>query len=145
MTVALALTVNGCGKSHEQSGDSGGHHHTAPHGGQLLEIGQHEYNLEFALDRTTGTLNVYVLDAHAENFIRVAMESIELIATADGKTEKLVLKAVANNATGEKVGDTSQFQAQADWLKKAKSFDGVINELNIKGKTETFLPFEFHK
>jgi hypothetical protein len=142
---ALAVTLTGCGDSHDHSKDSGGHHHSAPHGGMLLEIGQHEYNLEFVVDTAAGKLDLYVLDGHAENFIRIAMPAIEVIATAGDKTEKLVLQPVANNATGEKAGDTSQFQAQADWLKTTPVFDGVINEINIKGSKHTFLPFRFPK
>jgi hypothetical protein len=142
---ALAVTLTGCGDSHDHSSHGGGHHHSAPHGGMLMEIGQHEYNLEFVVDSAAGKLDLYVLDGHAENFVRIAMPAIEVIATAGGKTEKLVLQPVANNATGEKAGDTSQFQAQADWLKTTPVFDGVINEINIKGSKHTFLPFRFPK
>jgi hypothetical protein len=143
-SLAAALLLWGCGGSQDHS-SSDGHHHTAPHGGMLLEIGKHEYNLEFVVDTATGTLNVYVLDGHAENFVRIAMDAIELIATVGPQTQKLVLQPVANNATGEKAGDTSQFQAQADWLKTTPVFDGVISELNIKGSRYSLLPFRFPK
>jgi hypothetical protein len=143
-SLTAALLLWGCGGSQDHS-RSDGHHHTAPHGGMLLEIGKHEYNLEFVVDTATGTLNVYVLDGHAENFVRIAMNAIELIATAGPQTQKLVLQPVANNATGEKAGDTSQFQAQADWLKTTPVFDGVISELNIKGSRYSLLPFRFPK
>jgi hypothetical protein len=143
-SLAAALLLWGCGGSQDHS-SSGGHHHTAPHGGMLLEIGKHEYNLEFVVDTATGTLNVYVLDGHAENFVRISMDAIELIATVGPQTQKLVLQPVANNATGEKAGDTSQFQAQADWLKTTPVFDGIINELNIKGSRYSLLPFRFPK
>ena len=54
-------------------GSSGGHHvHVAPHGGQLLEVGEHGsgFNLELLL-HPDGFLKIYVLDAHAENFVRI--------------------------------------------------------------------------
>jgi hypothetical protein len=142
---AVAVTLTGCGDSHNHSSHGGGHHHTAPHGGMLLEIGKHEYNLEFVVDAAAGSLNLYVLDGHAENFIRIAAPSIEIITTAGTNSAKLVLQPVANAATGEKAGDTSQFQAQADWLKTTPVFDGVVNEIDIKGSKHSFLTFRFPK
>jgi hypothetical protein len=48
-----------------------------------------------------------------------------------GKFTPLTLAAVANPATNEKVGDTSQFEVQADWLKTAGSFSGIFTvEIN---------------
>ena len=54
-------------------------------------------------------------------------------------------KPSANTATGEKVGDTSQFEAQADWLKTTDTFDGVIKELTVRTKTYKDVKFNFPK
>jgi len=108
-------------------------------------LGKHEFNLEFVLDAATGSLTAYILDAHASKFLRVPMESMEVIAKAGDKSQTLVLKPVASNATGEKAGDTSQFQAQADWLKSVTAFDGMVKEVTIRGISYTFVAFKFPK
>src|SRR5690349_10658250 len=110
----LTLTLAGCSK-HESHGGGGGHVHRAPHGGTLVELGEHTYNLELVRDADAGKLTAYVLDGHAENFIRIPAASFELVAFAGGERKTLTLRAVANSATGETVGNTSQFEAQADW------------------------------
>ena len=119
------------GDAHAGHND-GGHVHTAPHGGTLVELGDHAYNVELLRDATTGKLTVWVLDAHAENFIRIKAPSIELVAMPGGKFTPLILAAVANPATGETVGDTSQFEIQTDWLKTAGAFSGIVT-VEIKG------------
>jgi hypothetical protein len=62
-----------------------------------------------------------------------------------GKEETLTFQPVANNATGEKVGDTSLFEAQADWLKSATNFDAVLKEITVRTKTYTNISFNFPK
>lgn len=133
----FVLAPFGCKRVDSPSGAaaSGGHVHTAPHGGTLVEIGNHAYNLELVRDRTTGTLTAYVLDGHAENFVRIAAPSFELTAFVRGERRVLTLVAVANSATGETVGNTSQFEAQADWLKSTAEFPGQIDILDIRGTT----------
>ena len=144
--VAVALALAGCGDSHDHAEHKGGeHHHEAKYGGTLVEIGQHEFNLEVVRDAATGTLNAYVLDGHVANFVRVPLESFEVIVKVGDRTEKLTFKPVANAATGETAGNTSQFQAQADWLKTADSFEGVLKEIAIRGNTYTFVAFKFPK
>jgi hypothetical protein len=57
----------------------------------------------------------------------------------------LTLKAVANNATGETVGDTALFEAQADWLKTTPAFNAVIKELAVRGNKYQSIVFSFPK
>jgi len=52
---------------------------------------------------------------------------------------------VANAATGETVGDTALFEAQAEWLKTNASFDAAINELQVRGNTYANVRFNFPK
>ena len=138
--VALALVATACSKSdhaahdHDKKSTHSAHVHVAPHGGTLVEIGDHAYQLELVRDVTTGTLTAYVLDAHAENFVRIAAPSFPLIAMPGGQYTPLTLRAVANPSTGETIGDTSQFAVQADWLKTAGGFSGIFT-LEIKGTT----------
>lgn len=132
MALAAAF-ISGCSKHDHAQPTGGGHAHTAPHGGTLVELGEHAYNLEFVRDAATGRLSAWVLDGHAENFIRVKATSFEIVATVGAEQRPLAFKAVANPATGETVGDTSQFDAQADWLKTTAAFDGVLTSLEIRG------------
>lgn len=131
----LIAALPGCKRvdNHGAAGGGGGHVHRAPHGGTLIEVGQHAYNLELVHDRAAGKLTVYVLDAHAENFVRIPAPQIELIAITGGERRPLALQAVANTATGETVGNTSQFEAQADWLKSVTEFPGTVTEVEIRG------------
>lgn len=110
-----------------------GHAHSAPHGGMLVELGEHAYNLEFVRDAAAGKLTVYVLDGHAENFVRLKAGSIGFVATFGADLRLLTLQAVANAATGETVGDTSQFEASAEWLKAAAGIEGTIPAIEIRG------------
>jgi hypothetical protein len=130
----LTFTLAGCSKpvAHDHAA-AAGHHHTAPHGGTLVELGEHAYTLELVRDFSAGTLTAYVLDGHAEKFVRIPAPSIELVAMPGGKFTPSPLKAVANPVTGETVGDTSQFAVQADWLKTADEVAGIVS-IEIKGE-----------
>ena len=128
----VLLILNGCSRP-ASSTSAGSHTHQSPHGGTLVEIGEHAYNLELVRDPAAGKLTAYVLDGHAENFIRITAPSFDLIAFTGGEKRPLSLRAVANTATGETVGDTSQFEAQADWLKTTAEFPGEIPALEIRG------------
>ena len=153
MNSALRITVTtfvlcalvACGKKDDHAGHDHAaehqHAHTAPHGGTLVEIGEHAYNLELLRDATTGKLTAWILDGHAENFVRIKTQTLELVAMPGGKFTPLTLQAVANPSTGETVGDTSQFEVQADWLKTTANFSGIFT-VEIKGTK--FEKVEFH-
>jgi hypothetical protein len=142
--LALAVFVSGCGDGHDHSGhDHGGHQHDAPHGGTLVELGEHEYNLEFVHDAAAGTLTAYVLDGHAEMFVKISSGSWTVEAKAAEKTETLSFAPQANAATGEIIGNTSQFVAQAEWLKTATGFEGTLGDLDIRGKKYAGVKFKF--
>jgi hypothetical protein len=131
----ISLLLVACGrKEPAPAAQSGGHVHTAPHGGTLIEVGDHAYNLELLRDPASGKLTVWVLDGHAENFVRIKAAAIEATAAVGGEKKSLSLKAVANAATGETVGDTSQFEAQADWLKGTAAIEVTVPSVEIKGR-----------
>ena len=137
LLAASVLLSTACSKSdrpdlNQKSSAPAPHVHSAPHGGTLIEIGDHAYNLELVRDSAAGTLTAYVLDGHAENFVRIASLAIELIAMPSGQYTPLTLRGVANPSTGETIGDTSQFAVQADWLKTAGGFSGIFT-IEIKG------------
>jgi hypothetical protein len=138
------LFVSACSKK-SGDGHAHGHHHTAPHGGTLVELGEHQFNLEVVRDAAAGTFTAYVLDGHAENFVRVPLPAIPITAMVNGMPQPLLLTASANPATGETVGNTSAFTAQADWLKTTGSFDVTIPALEIRGSTFADVKFNFPK
>ena len=121
------------------------HEHVPPHHGTPVVLGNEEYHVELVLDTPAGKLQAYVMDGELENFIRIPAESFTINATVGGVSQPLVLHAVANTATGEKVGDSSLFETQADWLKVTSSFDAVIDELIVRSNRYQHVSFNFPK
>ena len=124
-------------------GHGGGHAHKPLMGGELVEVGEHQFNLEFKFDAARGVLQAWVLDAHAENFVRVAMPSFE-VREAGGAKRTVVLQAVANPISGETVGDTSSFEGAAPWLGGIKHFDGVVKAVTVRGVEFRDIGFHLH-
>lgn len=143
LLAALLALVAGCGEREHAA--PAGHHHESPHGGTAVELGGHEAHLDVVLDSAAGKLTAYVMDAHAENFVRIPAESFEIIAKLSVGDTTLVLKAVANPASGEKAGDTSQFEAQSDALKGVAGFDAELKQLSVWGKTYSKISFRAGK
>lgn len=147
LATALLCTLAACAKKDEHAGHDHSAHaqhaHAAPHGGTLIELGEHAFNVELVRDAATGKLTAYLLDGHAENFVRVSAPSFEITATVAGAKQTLTLVAVANAATGEKIGATSQFEATADWLKTTAGFNGVITALTIRDNAFKGVAFTF--
>lgn len=119
------------------------HGHVAPHGGTLVELGEHQFNLEFAFAGERGVLQAWFLDGHAENFVRVPLPAFVVEATTGGAARRLEFRPVASAVTGETAGDTAQFEAPAPWLASAKSFDGVIRAVTVRGVGFAEVPFRF--
>jgi hypothetical protein len=116
---------------------SDSHAHAAPHGGTLVELGDHLAMLEFVVDAGAGTLTVYVLDGGAEQAVRIAQPTIAVTFDAPqalaGQT--LTLAAKANVLTGETVGDTSEFVMTHPALKGQATFSARVSEIVVKGQT----------
>jgi hypothetical protein len=118
------------------------HEHKPPHGGTPVVLGEEVYHVELVRDAEAGKLTAYVFDGEMENFIRSSSPSVE-VAVAGQASGNLVFSAVANPATGETVGDSAMFEAQADWLKTTDNFDGVLKEITIRGTTFSEVKFNF--
>ncbi|MGB0354771.1 MAG: hypothetical protein ACPGII_01825 [Opitutales bacterium] len=135
------LLFVGC--SDQVPSGGGGHHvHTAPHGGELYELGPHGsgFNFELFLNEN-GNLNLYILDAHAENFVRIKQTQIEILFP-DTNRSSLSLEAVEDTATGETVGDTSRFQSPGS-IHDLLPIQGIIKEISVGSKTYPKQPISF--
>jgi len=105
-----------------------------PHGGTPVSLGDGQFNLELVRDPATGTLQAYLLDGELEGYIRIRARELVLKVELEGRRRTLRLLPVADAATGETVGDTSLFQARADWLKGPAAIQGIIPEVAIRGR-----------
>ena len=121
------------------------HEHNPLHDGVPIVLGAELYHLELVLDPAAGKLQAYVFDSELENFVRTATPSFVVTATVDGVDKQLVFHAVANPATGETVGDTSLFEANADWLKSNPIFDADLQSITIHDSTFTDVKFNYPK
>jgi hypothetical protein len=145
----LVVTMSGCGdggstpKPAVEAGHK--HQHVPPHGGTAVELGRDEFHLELVADFAAGRLTAYVLDGELEQFIRVPVAAFQVVAKVGGAEQTLTFNAVSNVATGEKAGDTSQFEAVAGWLKATTNFDASLKELIIRGKAYRDVKFNFPK
>jgi hypothetical protein len=127
------ITFFGCENSSESHHGEGGskHVHIAPHGGDLVEVGEHGsgFNLELLL-HPDGFLQIYVLDAHAENFVRIPAPSILITIPGENNSTTIECEPIEDQATGETIGNTSLFTSTTritDYL----PLKGVIEELQI--------------
>jgi hypothetical protein len=144
----LVLAVAGCGGGDaptKAAGPAHQHEHIPPHGGTAVELGKEQFHLELIRDVAAGTLTAYVMDGELEQFIRIAAPSFSMVAQVGGDAKTLVFHPVANAATGEKAGDTSQFEAAADWLKTTPTFDAVLTELTVRSGLFKNVRFNYPK
>jgi len=147
LVLSLSALIDGCGGKDEHAGHDHGeghkHQHRAPHGGTAIVLGKEAFHLELVRTAEAGLLTCYVLDGHMESFIRIPAPHLSIETTVSNVTRTLELLPVANAATGEKSGDTSQFEARAEWLKTATNFTGKVLGITIKGSTFTDVAFRF--
>ena len=141
----ISLSVVGCTEhQHDESCESHGglHVHEPLLGGQLMALGEHGsgYNLELLIDEKN-RLSVYILDAHAENFIRIEQGSLQ-VDLSDGNKTSVILDAVADSATGETVGNTSHFQSKGT-VENLLPLKGLIQMIEIGSKQYSAIEFFF--
>jgi hypothetical protein len=141
-----AVMLPGCGQQQNTSGNAPPHLHVAvpPHGGTPVPLGD-DYQIEWVLDAPAGKLQAYILDGEMENFVRITPPSFDVTAKLPDGEKALHLVAIPNSATGEKLGDSSLFEGQAEWLKTTKTFAAVIQKLDVKGTTFSNITFNFPK
>ena len=81
-----------------------------------VTLGNEDAHIEFLVNAEAGTVTAWFYKPHMANFLRMKLESFDVLAKREGGDAKLVFEAVANPVTGETVGNTSKFLAKADWL-----------------------------
>lgn len=143
--LVLGSIAGGCSRSDNPAAAPAAHahEHNPPHGGTAIVLGEENHHLELVHNPAAGVLTAYVLDGHMENFVRINVPSFEAVARVAGGVRPLTFRAVASAATGETVGDTSQFEAQADWLKTVTRFDGTLKSLTVRGRAFNDVAFRF--
>jgi hypothetical protein len=151
--VAVAGWLTACSKTEPAPGHDldhashshSPHEHKPPHGGTPVELGAEQYHLEFVLDAAAGLLRAYVLDGELESFVRISAASFDVAVQVGGREELLTFRACANNATGESVGHTAQFEAPAEWLRTQTNFAATLKSISIRSSTFTNVAFHFPK
>jgi hypothetical protein len=118
-------------------------HDEPPHGGTPVVLGKEAYHIELVRDANAGKIDAYLLDGEMEDFVRTAVASFDVVATVDGKQKTLVFRAMPNPATGETVGDTSCFEARADWITTTPAFDAVLARIEVRGTSFENVAFNF--
>ncbi len=103
---SLAATPISAQHSHDDEG---------PNGGELLEVGKHEYHLELCLDEKEKQAVVYLLDKDVKNYVPVKDSHLVVNIRAGGKGQQL--KLAAKPREKDPKGTSSRFElVSADLL-----------------------------
>jgi hypothetical protein len=132
-----------CGHDHEHPhGDEHGHDHDHEHehdahvpkmGGFLVALQEEFANVEILHDPAAGTLDLWALDAHAEDYVKLAQPTVLVgLDTATGPLE-FELAAVASALSGETVGDTSHFATRDERLVGLVFSSGRLGPITSRG------------
>ena len=122
-------------------GHSHGHEHHAPHHGTLIALGEELAHLELVLDPERGELRAYSLDGEAEHAVPLKQTELRLRVVKPAVELKLV--AQANELTGEKPGQSSEFVGSNPLLKNLKEFDASLVQIDIVGQNFQNVRFKF--
>lgn len=106
-------------------------------------LGEEAFHIELVRDAEAGKIDAYLLDGEMEEFVRIAVPSFEVVAVVNGEKKALVFRALPNPATGETIGDTSCFEARADWIKDVPAFDAVLSQIDVRGTAFRDVAFNF--
>jgi hypothetical protein len=145
--LSVAICFPGCEKASppDSSEPVHAHVHHPPHGGTPIVLGEEAYHIELVRDAAEGKLDAYILDGEMEQFVRIAQPAIECVVGTGPDRHTIIFRAVADQATGETVGDTSFFEVTGDWVKVTNQFDGVIKSIQVKGNSFSAVSFNFPK
>lgn len=147
LTVAVGCRDSSSSHGHSHEGENAHSHddHAPPHGGTPVIVADDKFHLELVLDATAAKMQAYVLDGHLEGYVQVPETSFAMIAKAGGKEEQLAFQRATEPASGKVPEKSSLFEAQAEWLKATKAFEGSIPTITLNGTTFTNISFSFPK
>ncbi len=152
LLATIPLCISGCGKKesyhrhadHSQVQATHSHHHEPPHGGTVIRLGDELFHMEWVEDTEAGIMRCYIMDGHLEQFTRIKQESFDvLVKTMDGQEISWTFQSVENRATGETVGNTSEFHAQLSALPNQNTFEGTIQTVHILGQQFENITFKY--
>ena len=93
------------------------HHEHGPHGGHIIDLGDHEYRAEVAMDEESRQVTVYLLEHDTDDPLAVDAESITLNLMVNEQPTQVTLQA--NPQEGDPEGRASRFQAPGDQIPEA--------------------------
>ena len=102
-----------------------------PHGGAMVPLADKSAHLEVVFDPTVGRLAIYLYDADGHTPMKLKTHGLEASITPDGggAPVQATLATVADDAAGNKVGDSSQFGATVAKLKGIAKFNAIVRGL----------------
>ena len=121
------------------------HTHDPLFGGVLVELGNHEFNIEFVVEPTESQAAAYVLDGHATDFVRVSLESFDVLLNPGPEQETVTFKPVARRETGESEESTSNFRADLPERYTTNATPAKLQPLTIRGKNYGPISFTLGK
>jgi hypothetical protein len=114
-------------------------HEPLVEGGTLCPLYDETYSaiaaqLELHLDKKEGALTVYLTNADVTSFVRGAQETMLIAVTPEeGEPYTLTLVQVANEQTGETVGDSSTYRVQDKRLVGLEYLNGTVQSIAFLG------------
>jgi hypothetical protein len=145
MPIIFVAAAFGCGGGHDHD-HAHNHAHQAPHGGVLVNVQDEFCHIEFVREPESNRLQLHVMRFHPkEGPLKISMAQIEVSATVGGETKAIVFKPTELDGVTATTEPTSLYVAEVDWLKAAGSFEGMVKELKIEGKTIKEITFKFAK
>ena len=110
--------------------------HEAPHGGTLVELGDHAFHAEIVFDEKTHSILIYLLDGEAKGRVGIDAKELMLKIGEGDKVESHALKAQPQETDGE--GKASRFASSDEALFERfhdnKSLAGQI-DVPLDGKS----------
>ena len=128
------------GHAHDEDGNCV---HEAPNGGSMISYGNDFAFIEFLLDNKTGTMTAFIYAGHSVTPQKIKDETITLNLASGEEKNQLILKPEVSELTKNKVGDSSKFVGQSDWLKGKEKFDIWVEPVTIKGVKQKQVHFVF--
>lgn len=107
------------------------HADTPPHGGVVVELGDHAAHAEVVMVPDTGELRVHILDGEGQPGKRIAQPSVLVDVETSGRVVTLELKAAPD--AGESVGDASRFSAISEDLLRAGGATVTLRWILVDG------------